>query len=58
MASHVQILLDNFNNVLTSKVVREELKNVLLVTLKYLIEQLNFYTEDFSYDSPMGILWP
>ena len=31
------------------------------MTLKFLIEQLQFYTEegqDFNLDSPMGILWP
>lgn len=38
MASHVQIMLDNIYKILVSKAVREDMKNVLIVTLKYFIE--------------------
>ena len=34
------------------------MKNVLLITLKYLVEQLSFSDTNFDFDSPMGILWP
>ncbi len=34
------------------------MKNVLLLTLKYILEQVSFYSPDFNHDSPLGILWP
>lgn len=34
------------------------MKNVIMLTLKYLIEQLNFSDREFNFDSPAGILWP
>lgn len=34
------------------------MKNVLLITLKYLVEQFDFSDQSFDFDSAMGILWP
>ena len=63
MASHVQVLLDTAYNILINKSVKEEIKNVVLISFKYTIEQLEFYNMkyengEYNYDSPMGILWP
>ena len=34
------------------------MKNVLLITIKYLVEQLDYSERTFDFDSPIGILWP
>jgi hypothetical protein len=64
MASQVQILLDNICKLLADNNIPTPMKNVLLMTLKFMVEQLYFYVEvggksnNLPLDTPMGMLWP